>query len=155
MLERGLDRDLGRDLFGVLVLGEDRAELWFVLRAADSGADARELGGDAFGVKGVRHGGSNRRRRCGNRRRRGGGLWRGGLDRGFELFCGGDRGQIFVLVDLAQHDSVFLNARLDPALHFALGNLVQHLGIGGGRFRTEIAVVRREVAKILGDRAHR
>jgi hypothetical protein len=40
-------------------------------------------------------------------------------------------------------------------LDFAFRDAVQHLGIGCGRFGPEIAVVGREIAKILGNGFHR
>ena len=55
----------------------------------------------------------------------------------------------------AQDHAVFLNLCLDPAVNFALGNLVQHRGIGNRRFGPEIAVPCGQIAEILGNRPHR
>ncbi len=70
------------------------------------------------------------------------GRWRfdGRLNRPFEM--------------RAQHNTIVLDLGLDPALDFALGDTVQHLGVRGRRFGAKIAILGRQITKILGNRLH-
>ncbi len=101
--------------------------------------DSDRLGGGLNGGSG----GQRRGRR--HRRTRGGGTRSHRSGRRF-LAC---------LYLRAQDHTVILNLGLDPALDLALGNLVQHLGIGSRRFGAEIAILGREIPEILGNRFHR
>ena len=125
---RGLFNILGQ--FGVFG-GTRRAGM------VDGGTDALQLGGDAFG--GGRHGCSGGGGADGGRFHDGGGR-------------GGERGRRSLG---PQHDAMFLNLRLDPALDLALGDAVQHVGIGGGRFGAEVAIIGRKVAEVFGNCLHR
>ena len=54
-----------------------------------------------------------------------------------------------------QNHPVVLNLGFHPALNLALGNAVQHGGIGGRRFGPEIAVSSGQIAEIFRNRFHR
>jgi hypothetical protein len=66
----------------------------------------------------------------------------------------GGRVIVVFLAQLPQHDSARGQARLDPALHLAFGDSVEHFGIRRRRLCPEVPVVGRQIAEIFGDRLH-
>ena len=104
-------------------------------------------------------GGRSRDRRLGRGRGkhgRGNGIGLGeGSGGGFGArFGGGQRGLRQDFVACPQMHAVFLNLGFDPAMDLALGDAVQHRGIGCGRFGPEIAVFGGQIAEILRNRPH-
>jgi len=55
----------------------------------------------------------------------------------------------------AQVDATFATSGLNLAGDFALGDPGHHLGVGLRRFGPEIAVIRSQITKVLGNRFHR
>ncbi|WP_343245438.1 hypothetical protein [Sulfitobacter faviae] len=85
--------------------------------------------------------------RCGlglSRRGGGGRRW-GRLGRGFGA----------LVLQRTQDDLAFLLTGLHPAGNFALRDPGEHLGIGLRWFGTEVAVIRGQIAEILGNGLHR
>ena len=127
-----------------LCLGRfQRVDAVGVIIGRDFLGPARREGGRHHGRTGS--GAADLRLRCGRSLgcfgcfgRRGGLRWRCRVFRGLR----------------AQDDLTVLLARLDAARDFFLGDMGQHLRIGLCGFRTEIPILRRQVAEILCDGLH-
>ncbi|WP_444429726.1 hypothetical protein ACTTAM_15040 [Rhodobacter capsulatus] len=54
-----------------------------------------------------------------------------------------------------QDHAVLLDLRIDPPRHFALGDAMQHLGVGLRRLGAKIPIFRGQIAEIFRNRLHR